>query len=225
MPNTRQGHVGPESVRSDSTRAAEFAGPEAGFARAGEKATRSGSGATGRRGRLGRLDRLRRGLAALAVAAVVPVTASCAASFGAATQEPYTPGDGVWADTGDLQLRNLIAVSDLQGRATLVGTIINQGSEADRLVGVSVPRGRSAAQPVALEPGRPAVLGVRTELGEPSQVTLQSPRIQAGRTITLRFEFEDAAPVSAEVMVVRRTGPYATVPPPMSIPSEPPQSS
>lgn len=157
---------------------------------------------------------MRVGLGALALV-TLPLTAACSASFGAETQVPYDPGHGVSADTGELDLRNVIVVSGTEGRGTLVGVLFNQGDKTDRLTGVRVQDGRSAVSstPVDLPAGSMVALGV--DSGEQTAlpaVVESEDRIHPGGSVRLTFDFERSASVSVDAVVVPPDGGYADVP-------------
>lgn len=163
--------------------------------------------------------------AALALAAVT----GCAASYGAETQVPYTPADGVYADSGGLKLRNLVIVSDTAGRGTLVGTIFNHGNTADALTGIQVSGGGRASlgsAPISLPAGNgTVVLGADTSVGKALPVTVEGDQVSAGRAVRLTFTFQEAAAVPLTVFVLPREGAYSTVPAPTLLPPQPGRQS
>jgi hypothetical protein len=159
--------------------------------------------------------RMRAGLGALALV-VMPFTAACSASYGAETQAPYDPGEGIATDTGHLDLRNVVVVSETEGSGTLVGVLLNQGERADRLTGVRVQNGRSAVSGtddgVRLPPETVVALG--TDSGETTALPamVEGDRIRAGYTVRLTFDFERSASVSVDAEIVPPEGAYADVP-------------
>jgi hypothetical protein len=163
--------------------------------------------------------------AALALAALT----GCAASYGAETQVPYTPADGVYAHTGGLKLRNLVIVSDTAGRGTLVGTIFNAGGSTDALTGIQVSGGGRASlgsAPISLPAGNgTVVLGADSSIGKALPVTVEGKQVSAGRTVRLTFTFQRASAASVTVFVVARDGAYSTVPAPSLKAPPPPRQS
>jgi hypothetical protein len=153
----------------------------------------------------------------------LPALAGCEATIGAETSQEYTPGQGVWANTDNLQLRGIVAVAPRAGAATLVGTIFNQGSAGDTLENVAFPQGRSTlgSGSVALPAGRVRVLGVDTSQGKAAPTTLDGASIKPGFVVPMTFDFRRAGSVTLDVLVVRNTGPFATVPVPRSKPAKP----
>jgi hypothetical protein len=162
--------------------------------------------------------RFRRGLAFALAAAMLPVLSACSASFGAATQEPYAPADGVQVDSGSLKLRNLVLVVTATNQATLVGTIFNEGSEPDALVSVTAgsAAGKLTPTTIPVPANGSAVLGQQTTLGTASTVELSGESLRPGLVTRVTFDFQRAASVSADVIIEPRVGPYADVPLPPS---------
>jgi hypothetical protein len=156
------------------------------------------------------------------VAVILPVLAGCEASIKAETQEPYTPGQGVHADVDDLRLRGIVAVSASRGSATLVGTILNEGSGADALETVKFRGGRAMlGSPLTVPADGVRVLGVDTSLGRATTASLSGPALRAGDVVPLTFDFRRAGKVRLNVLVVSREGPFATVPLPSTKPAAP----
>ena len=62
------------------------------------------------------------GLAALTLA-------GCSLSSNVASLEPYAPSDGVQLDTQALKARNLILVQGSSGKAALIGSFVNSGTQ------------------------------------------------------------------------------------------------
>jgi hypothetical protein len=170
-------------------------------------------------------SKISRRLALGLVAVALPALTSCAGSFEAQLQEPYTPGNAVWADTDDLRVRGVVAVASTDGAATLVATILNEGDADDALVAIRVPGGRARIgagtvprSTVPLPAGGVAVLGADTTLGEATPVAIESRSVRLGSTVPVVFDFERAGSVRLNVLVVPRRGEYATVPPPTGMP-------
>ncbi len=163
-------------------------------------------------------SRFRRGLAFALAAAMLPVLSACAASFGAATQDPYAPADGVFADTGPLKLRNLVLVVTGAGQATLVGTIFNEGAEPDAVVAVSSgsAAGKLTPSAIPVPANGVAVLGQETSLGKPSTVEVTGKNLGPGLVTRVTLDFQRAASVSVDVLIEPRTGSYTGVPVPPS---------
>lgn len=173
--------------------------------------------------------KIRVGATVCAAALALAAFTGCAATYGAETQVPYTPADGVYANTGGIKLRNLVIVSDTAGRGTLVGTIFNRGGTADALTGIQVSGGGRASlgsAPVSLAAGNGTlVMGADTSVGKAQPVTVEGKQVDVGKTVRLTFTFQKAAAASVTVFVVARDGAYATVPAPTLLPPQPGRQS
>jgi hypothetical protein len=67
-----------------------------------------------------------RALATATIAAALLVgTAGCGVFVPTATLKPYSASDGLNATVGDLQLRNVLVITDETGAASLIATIVN----------------------------------------------------------------------------------------------------
>lgn len=131
---------------------------------------------------------------------------------------------GCYADPGDdepssgnvernetVTASNLVIVSDGQGNAVLVGTLINNGETEDRLVDVDV---ESESRPVEVSfVNGPVRLPVEepVRLADDPAVTLSSEELRQGFRAPLELTFESSAPISTTVTVESQTGPYADV--------------
>ena len=131
---------------------------------------------------------------------------------------------GCYADPGDdeassgnvernetVTASNLVIVSDGQGNAVLVGTLINNGETDDRLVDVDV---ESESGPVEVSfVNGPVQLPVEepVRLADDPAVTLRSEELRQGFRAPLELTFESSAPISTTVTVESQTGPYADV--------------
>lgn len=131
---------------------------------------------------------------------------------------------GCYADPGDdepssgnvernetVTAANLVIVSDGEGNAVLVGTLINNGEAEDRLVDVAV---ESESGPVAVNlVNGPLELPVEepVRLADGPAVTLQSAELRQGFRAPLELTFDSSATISTTVTVESQTGPYADI--------------
>ncbi len=75
-----------------------------------------------------------RALASTSLAAILLLgTAGCGLFVDAATLKPYSASDGLNVDVGELQLRNVLVITDESGDASLVATIVNNTTEIQYL--------------------------------------------------------------------------------------------
>ena len=76
-------------------------------------------------------NRVRRAAAAGVIALAMLGTAGCSAVNEQATTREYSPSDGIVENVNDLQLRNLLVVSNGNGaEGRLIGTILNDSADA-----------------------------------------------------------------------------------------------
>ena len=76
-------------------------------------------------------NRVRRAAAAGVIALAMLGTAGCSAVNEQATTREYSPSDGIVENVSDLQLRNLLVVSNGNGApGRLIGTILNDSADA-----------------------------------------------------------------------------------------------
>lgn len=104
-----------------------------------------------------------------------------------ATTEAYTPGDGIAADIGDLDLRNVLIVSDDGVDGNLIMTVVNTGEE-DASLGLQFGDSDSETLVVEVEAGESLVLGGDDE--EP--LLLEGIDTQPGSFLPVYFQYGDA---------------------------------
>ena len=126
-----------------------------------------------------------------------------------ATTEKYDPSDGVSADIGDLDLRNILIVSEDGDEGTLVMTVVNTGDD-DATLGVQVGKGGSDVTKIRVEAGETLVLGSEDE--EP--VVLEGLDAEVGGLAVLFFQAGDAEGLEKQVPVLDASLPeYADLAP------------
>jgi hypothetical protein len=155
-----------------------------------------------------RLSRLT--LVGLTVLATVLLT-GCGAGFNATAVQPYAASDGVEANSGDIRVINaLVVASPSITSGVISATIVNRGTHADTLTGISSPDGSvHFSGSTALTPGLATTLGADTQ---PSATITGLTRL-AGESITLHLTFRRARPVTVTTVVVAAGGPYASITP------------
>lgn len=148
----------------------------------------------------------KRVLASFTVVVLAGVITGCYADPGDAE-----PSIGNVVRTETITAANLAFVSDGEGRATLVGTLFNEGQEADRLVDVDV---ETDGGPVEVELLRGPVdlpLEEPVRLADDPAVLVSSDDLRQGFRARLELTFERSSPISTTATVESRTGPYADV--------------
>lgn len=166
-----------------------------------------------------RSRRLAAGLAAVLVAAV-PLLSGCFSGPAASTntQSLVPSGDGVSTTVGDLALQGFVLVHQEEGdTAVLIGTIFNEGSQADTVTRVTID-GHDAEVPSlvgTIEPQHYLSFG---QGDYPPPGSVSAPALWAqGFTATpgtyamVAMTFERAGIVEFDALVVPATGFYADV--------------
>lgn len=119
-----------------------------------------------------------------------------------ATTEPYDASDGVSTDVGELDLRNILVISDDGEEGNLVMTVVNNG-EDDVELGVEVVE-TGERQRIDIESGSTIALGVADVEGldilEP--VLLEDIGTPAGALVRLYFQYGSEEGVEIRVPVL-----------------------
>ncbi|MCC3273740.1 hypothetical protein MUK71_02490 [Arthrobacter zhangbolii] len=117
-------------------------------------------------------NRVRRTAAAGVIALAMLGSAGCSAVNDQATTAQYAPSDGIVENVGDLQLRNVLVVSDGFGEpGRLIGTILNDSSETQSFTlavgGSTLPWDLPAGEKVVFEDEPQEKVLVQTVEDEP----------------------------------------------------------
>jgi len=120
-----------------------------------------------------------------------------------ATTEHYDASDGVSVDVGDLDLRNVLVVSDDGVDGTLVMTVVNNGTE-DVSLDVQFGEGGSEAQTIEVEAGSEIAFGVDDVEGtdEVEPIVLEGIDTIPGAFLPMFFEYSGAEGVEKLVPVL-----------------------
>ena len=132
-----------------------------------------------------------------------------------ATTEHYDASDGVSANVGDLNLRNILVVSDDGETGNLIMTVVNNGTDDVRL-GVQFGDGGGETQQIEVESGATVTFGVDDVEGvdavEP--VLLEGMNAEVGGLLPMYFQYGDAEGVEKQVPVLDSSLPeYADLAP------------
>jgi hypothetical protein len=114
-----------------------------------------------------------------------------------ATTEHYDASDGVSANVGDLDLRNVLIVSEDGADGNLVMTVVNTG-EDDATLGVQFGEGGGDVIEVEVEAGQTLVLGSDEE--EP--VLLEGIDAEVGGLLPMYFQYGDVEGVEKLVPIL-----------------------
>lgn len=132
----------------------------------------------------------RRFLQPLALAiAIVAGTTGCTLGAEVATMKQYDPSDGVSANVGELALRNILLISNEQGEANLVMTVVNNSGSTISL-NVQYDTGATRLTSALSIPGTPP----RTRFGDiPADgIIVSASEMETGGLFPVYFEYGDA---------------------------------
>ena len=155
---------------------------------------------------------------ALALALVSSLT-GCASGFSAATGIQGASGNGANANLGDLQIRDITIVKvDGSPQGTLIGTIVNRGTEDDALTGVTLvePTGTATIGGTAAVGGAlPLKTITYTRIGYNAEDHVDITGLEASPTqyVTVELSFQRAGTIRMDVMAVPPTGIYEGIAP------------
>jgi hypothetical protein len=114
-----------------------------------------------------------------------------------ATTEHYDASDGVSANVGDLDLRNVLVVSEDGVDGNLVMTVVNTGDE-DATLGVQFGEGGGEVVEVEVEAGQTLVLGSDEE----DPVLLEGIDAEVGGLLPMYFQYGDVEGIEKLVPVL-----------------------
>lgn len=127
----------------------------------------------------------------------------CAMLTYQATTEHYDASDGVSADVGDLDLRNVLVVSDDGVDGNLIMTVVNNGTEKIEL-GVQFGEGGGDTHSIQIKAGSSVSFGVDdvegTDVVEP--LLLEGIDTQPGSLLPVFFQYDGAEGVEKLVPVL-----------------------
>ena len=149
-------------------------------------------------------------LAAATLAGAVLALSGCQVASPIQTSVPYQPADGVAVDLGDIQIRDLVVVSDAKGGAgTLSGLVVNKGSGSVVVTFASGP-GVDESTQASIPPGTPTRLS-GVEGANP--VTIPSIAAAPGDMVKLIVSTPAAGAPEVSVPVLLPAGYYASITP------------
>ena len=158
----------------------------------------------------------RRSVAAAAVALLaVPVLSGCGVSFGAATDQPYQPSDGVIDRSGAVDVLNALVVSATPGSGRLVVGLVNNFDDDDELTGV-IGAGETDSVSYELGNGETTIpAGELLDLSDDDAVmvavTGDEESVLPGKFLRLTFQFQNADDITVNVPVLAQNEDYAEV--------------
>ncbi|MCC3280255.1 hypothetical protein LJ754_13960 [Arthrobacter sp. zg-Y40] len=159
-------------------------------------------------------NRVRRAAAAGVIALGMLGTAGCSAVNEQATTREYSPSDGIVENVGDLQLRNLLVVSNGNGDpGRLIGTVLNDSSNSQSFT--------LAVGGSTLTWNLPAGDKVVFEEESPERVTVSAVEVPAGDGIDAQLQM-GAEKTGLNIPVVNGDQPFYQQYLPSPTPSESP---
>jgi len=110
-----------------------------------------------------------------------------------ATTEKYDASDGVSVDIGELDLRNVLVVSEDGEDGNLIMTVVNNGDD-DVELGVQFGEGGGDTQTIEIEAGNTVAFGVDTAESEDvlEPLLLEGIDTQPGGLLSMYFQYGDA---------------------------------
>ena len=147
----------------------------------------------------------RRRIAAASLVLLVPALAACS-SFDYQTDQVYQPGVGVNERSGTVDVLGAVVVRTSEGEGTFVASLVNTGTEDDRLTNVSGDDiDAEVVSPVELSPD------VLLNLAKEGAVKVNGDGVAPGEWVRLNLEFESGQQTEMNVPVVARTGEFADI--------------
>jgi hypothetical protein len=145
------------------------------------------------------------------LALLAALTTGCAAGQNAQTTQPYSPADGVVANSGDIRVLNALVVAGEAGGDGVVSlTIVNRGSREDSITGLTSPDGTVDLTGM---PELPAGKAVRFGATTDPAATISGLASKPGQSIKLTLRFARTEPITLDTVVVPATGAYADITP------------
>ena len=120
-----------------------------------------------------------------------------------ATTEHYDASDGVSLDVGDLDLRNVLVVSEDGEDGNLIMTVVNNGDD-DVELGVQFGEGGGEVQTIEIEAGSTVAFGVEAAESEEQlePLLLEGIDTQPGALLTMYFQYGDVEGIDKQVPVL-----------------------
>ncbi|MGI9196201.1 MAG: hypothetical protein ACR2KE_01945 [Candidatus Nanopelagicales bacterium] len=157
---------------------------------------------------------LRNSAIGITAVALIPLLAGCWQGPAATTtvQATQNSGDGTQAQVGSIKVENATVVRGDDGRASLIMSLFNVGSEPDMLTGVTL-NGNAVTLPgpdaTALLPGSARSFGYGMEGQPPVNILLtQGLDVPASSYVPVTLTFERAGQLDISVLTVPPVGEY-----------------
>lgn len=152
-------------------------------------------------------------LAAAAAFVALPALSACGVSFGAQTDQVYTPADGENDRQGQVDVLNALIVSGTDGSGRLIaGLANNDPAEDNELVAVQ-GAGENQAVTVTIDGTAEIPAGEMIQLADEPMVSVEGDpeSIAPGRFVRLTFQLDSGESATLNVPVLAHDGYYSDV--------------
>ncbi len=136
----------------------------------------------------------------------------CAGNFGAQTNKPYEPADGISVRRHQLSALNSLVVVGNGGNGTLVAGLVNKTATPDTLQSVTAMRPNSQQQIKVTYKSGSVKIPPSTLVQLKGQVRLHAKSFTPGDLVKVTYTFADAAPITVTIPLMGHQAPYATIP-------------
>jgi len=152
---------------------------------------------------------LKSAISALFGALLVVALAGCNASGpDAPTRTIRQVTDGVEATSGSIKAVNVLLVTQEDGSAVLVGTIVNSGDESDSITGITANSVAGQLNVKSLEKNAPAIFAGDSAN---SSAIFTGLNVPASKHVDVLVTFANAEPMKIDVLVREKAEYYASV--------------
>ena len=148
---------------------------------------------------------------ALPLAVLTVLATGCASGFDATARQPYAPGDGIQAGTGDLRVVSALVVSpEDSGDGVILMAVVNNGDQDEEITSVESDEGEvDYTGSHTIPAGETVLFGAESD---PS-ATIRNLSAEPGESVTVKINFAEAEPINLHTVVVPATGDYASITP------------
>ena len=152
---------------------------------------------------------LKSAISALFGALLVVVLTGCGASgLDAPTRNIKQVTDGVEATSGEIKAVNVLLVTQGDGSAVLVGTLINSGEVSDSITGITANGIVGEVSATTMETDSPVIFA-----GDSANSSARFPGLNAKASdhVELEITFANAAPIKVSALVRAKAEEFANV--------------
>ena len=144
--------------------------------------------------------------------ALLLATSGCTFISTQATLIQYDPSDGVGADIGNVQLRNVLGLISEDGRAvSLLVTIVNSGS---RSASVKLQYEAGGDKTTVTKPVNADSVATYGTTPDEDQIIILNPGVKAGQLLPVYVQYGDHEGKQLMVPILEATGDYEELAPP-----------